>query len=53
MLVEHCFQERQAPAKTKYDQGENNHVINHAVLVRLAGLTVILRTVGIAFYQVE
>jgi hypothetical protein len=53
MLIEHCSQERQAPAKTKYDQEGNNHVNDHALLVRLAGLTIVLRAAGIAFYKVE
>ena len=53
MLIEHGPQERQTPAKTKYNQEGNNHVNDHVLLVRLAGLTVVLRAAGIAFYKVE
>jgi hypothetical protein len=53
VLIEHCSQERQTPAKAKYDEDGNNYVTNHVLLVWLAGPTVVLRAAGIAFYKVE
>lgn len=41
-LIEHCPQERQAATKAKYDEDGNNYVNDHVLLVRLAGLAVIL-----------